>query len=408
MRRFLLMAFVLLGFSAAARAQSNVSIALGSGYSGAGATFTLLNPNGYNGLIQPSPSYTILLNSSGAATLSTLGTGIQYGVIVCKTDGSACLKATVNVSGQSQDITATLQANPLGGGGGGLSGQTIGCLPLAATATTSTSSSHVCDNGTSVISSEPLIAPSLTAPTGSDLTLGTKGTQNIDLAVDPAGTGIITLPYNSSGFSQSICGGTGGTGACVKWRSDHMEIDNDTVISGYLALSDVYFARFSGGIACIETNAFNCDGTYRGSGFTNIVATPSRCARYDSGRNIVAAVGDCSGGTVYSNTQAGQTMAIMDTTMVTVGGSSQLYRFTGTINCTSTSASATATLNLKYTDTASTAQIISITDTCTSLVTNGIPQMVTALRAKNGTAITYGVTIANTPTYDVDVRLEQL
>jgi len=115
------------------------------------------------------------------------------------------------------------------------------------------------------------------------------------------------------------------------------------------------------------------------------------------------------GGTtiVYGKDSTAQVAAITDTTMVTPPTAS-MWRFSGTINCTTTSAAATATLNLKYTDTASTAQTVSVTDTCTALVTTGIPQLVQALRAKASTAITWGVTIANTPTYDVSVRLEKM
>lgn len=108
---------------------------------------------------------------------------------------------------------------------------------------------------------------------------------------------------------------------------------------------------------------------------------------------------------VYANTATAQVAAISDTTMVTAPAS-VLYSFVGTVKCTTTSASATATLNLKYTDTSNTAQTVSATDTCTALVTTGVPNLNVALRAKSGTAITWGVTIANTPTYDVDVRLE--
>jgi hypothetical protein len=111
--------------------------------------------------------------------------------------------------------------------------------------------------------------------------------------------------------------------------------------------------------------------------------------------------------TVYANTNVAQTSAIADTVMATTS-TSQLFRFIGTVNCTTTSAAATATLNLKYTDTGSTAQTVSVTDTCTALVTTGVPNLNVGLRVKAGTNITYGVTIANTPTYDVDVRLEQM
>jgi hypothetical protein len=108
---------------------------------------------------------------------------------------------------------------------------------------------------------------------------------------------------------------------------------------------------------------------------------------------------------IYTHTLTAQAAAISDTTMVTTPAVG-LYTFVGTVNCTTTSASATATLNLKYTDTANTVQTVSVADTCTSLVTSGVPGLNVPLRAKAGTAITWGVTIANTPTYDVDVRLE--
>jgi hypothetical protein len=94
--------------------------------------------------------------------------------------------------------------------------------------------------------------------------------------------------------------------------------------------------------------------------------------------------------------------------MVTVGGTSQLYRFSGEINCTATSAAAQATLNLKWTDTGSQAQTLSVTDTCTALGSGSVSDMIHAIRAKNGTAVTWGVAITNTPTYDADIRLEQM
>lgn len=173
-------------------AQSNVAIALGSGYSGAGATFTLLNPNGYNGLIQPSPSYTILLSSSGAATLTTLGTGIQYGVIVCKTDGSACLKATVNVSGQAQDITTTLQANPLGPGSSMGTVTSVSCVsgctvanPTTTPAITVTATGSV----TSVTGTAPITSSGGTTPAIGCATCETNGGTPITVGAIPlAGT----------------------------------------------------------------------------------------------------------------------------------------------------------------------------------------------------------------------------
>ena len=127
-----------------------------------------------------------------------------------------------------------------------------------------------------------------------------------------------------------------------------------------------------------------------------------------AGYNGVALQGVGMPSFLYVSDRPAQVAAISDVTMFTVGGSAAVFRFTGTINCTTTSAAATATLNLKYTDTGSAAQTVSVTDTCTTLVTSGIPNLVLAIRAKAATAITFGVTIVNTPTYDVSVRLEAM
>lgn len=111
---------------------------------------------------------------------------------------------------------------------------------------------------------------------------------------------------------------------------------------------------------------------------------------------------------VYSNDQLAQGSAVTDTTMWTVGGTTSTFRFSATLGCTTSSASATATLNLKWTDTSNTAQTLSVTATCTTLGAASIADMVHTIRAKNATTITYGVTIANTPTFDINVRLESL
>jgi hypothetical protein len=111
---------------------------------------------------------------------------------------------------------------------------------------------------------------------------------------------------------------------------------------------------------------------------------------------------------VYSNTIAGRTTAINDTTMVTVGGTALSYRFTGNVTCTTSSAAATATLNLKWTDTSTTAQTWTGLATCTTLGTASFADILHFIRAKASTTITIGVTIANTPTFDYDVRLETM
>jgi len=128
-----------------------------------------------------------------------------------------------------------------------------------------------------------------------------------------------------------------------------------------------------------------------------IVAAPMSISTLNNGGLFIPTIS-------YNATTAGQTAAIADTTMVTAPAT-QLYQFVGEINCTTSSASATATLNLKWTDSSNTAQTQSFLSTCTTLGASSVNQTVYPVRAKSGTAITWGVTIANTPTYDVDVRL---
>jgi hypothetical protein len=111
---------------------------------------------------------------------------------------------------------------------------------------------------------------------------------------------------------------------------------------------------------------------------------------------------------LYSNDQLAQVAAVTDTTMFTVGAATSTFRFSGLVACTTSSATATATLNLKYTDTSNTAQTVSVTATCTTLGSASVADITKTIRAKNATNITYGVTIANTPTFDVSARLEQM
>lgn len=128
MRRLLLALSLLFVSSLAAQAQSNVTIALGGSYAGGAATFQALNSQGYTGRIQPSPTQSILLDTSGGAVVTTIASGQQFSVWACKSTGASCLSTVVNVTGAAQDISAALQANPTGGGapsgaaGGDLSG----------------------------------------------------------------------------------------------------------------------------------------------------------------------------------------------------------------------------------------------------------------------------------------------
>lgn len=71
------------------------------------------------------------------------------------------------VTSAGQLVTCQSNVWTVVSGSSSLSGQTTNCLPKAATATTSTSSAAVCDNGTNITSTEPVQAPSFSG-TGSD------------------------------------------------------------------------------------------------------------------------------------------------------------------------------------------------------------------------------------------------
>ncbi len=119
---------IALGFlilAGSAHAQSAITIALGSGYNVGAVTFTPINPAGSQGLnadgsatVQQAPNYSILLNATGGATVTTLKAGQQYRAIACKSDGSACLLATFLATGAAQNITTALSAYPIGTGAG--------------------------------------------------------------------------------------------------------------------------------------------------------------------------------------------------------------------------------------------------------------------------------------------------
>ncbi len=124
--------------------------------------------------------------------------------------------------------------------------------------------------------------------------------------------------------------------------------------------------------------------------------------------NNIATAGNGMSSIIYSNGAAAAVAAVSDTTMVTPGADTN-YLFDGWINCTTASAAATATLNIKFTDTGSFAQTFSPATalaTCTTLGTASIAYFTVPFRAKSSVAVTYGITIANTPTFDYFVRLK--
>lgn len=226
-----------------------------------------------------------------------------------------------------------------------------------------------------------------------------------------------TLTTTTSGSVASAneivmaCGqnllGTGTTAVTLNGAYTTVEQTFDNAVQAIALGSGI--GNATTGLSGTQSVTFSANGT---PNFWNGIIATYKLASTGSGagsiRSLVCAdLPAHSPCNVFSADFSAQVAAITDTTMVLSGSNTNVYRLTGTINCTTTSAAAVAQLNIKYTDTANTAQTVSISDTCTALVTTGIPQEVIGIRAKSGTAITYGVAITNTPTYDVSVRLEQ-
>lgn len=104
-----------------------------------------------------------------------------------------------------------------------------------------------------------------------------------------------------------------------------------------------------------------------------------------------------------------QVAAIGAATLFTTGGTTALYRAHVSVECTTTSAAATVTPSILYTDTAGTVQTVTGTAaTCTAANAAANTSQDVTFRAKNATNIQYQTTIANTPTYDISVAVEQL
>jgi hypothetical protein len=171
--------------------------------------------------------------------------------------------------------------------------------------------------------------------------------------------------------------------------------------------TNYYTIAMDAGAAAIGTytGTINTTGSNNVQIYTVAYKTSGTPATKPTFRKLVASDLPNAPNFLWTSDKTGQTSAISDTTMLTVGSANTDYLFHGTVNCTASSASATATLNLKWTDTSNTAQTLSALATCTTLGTASVNDLDHMIRALAGTTIKYGVTIANTPTYDVGVRL---
>jgi hypothetical protein len=231
----------------------------------------------------------------------------------------------------------------------------------------------------------------------------------------PVIVGNTITPVTGGSVNQStelvfaFCGHFGSTFPVITAGSNYTLLQNSQVIGAYHAQLQTAILNNTTGLSGIQNApfAFSTTPTFATAGIATFKLANTGTAPGTMRPLVNQDLPPHTPWTTFSQTQVAQTSAIADTLMAVPVGA-QMFRFTGCINCTAVSSGAVATLNLKYTDTANVVQTVSVSDTATSLTTTGIPSLVVALRVKAGTSITYGVTITNTPTYDVDVRLEQM
>ena len=113
--------------------------------------------------------------------------------------------------------------------------------------------------------------------------------------------------------------------------------------------------------------------------------------------------------TVGSDTQVAKAAAQAAKTVFTVGNATTFFRVHLSVECTTTSAAATVTPSVVYTDTSNTVQTITGTvATCTALGAASNTSQDVTFRALTATVIQYSTAIVNTPTYDINVTVEQL
>jgi hypothetical protein len=284
------------------------------------------------------------------------------------------------------------------------------------------------------------------------------------------GPPFISLDDHGNTFSHITCGGPGGSKTVLNstggWATNQpcmlFQVDNTSNISSDNILDDIvawmppsstadgidFTCSFASSIcdryqigsgvkiigqgstgACIKFT--NTGGT--GSSSTNhSIADGATCQGFATGVNIGSNVNNTKIGqmnfvsvtnrfsdsgtgtilkplTVANVTKTSQVAAITATTLFTPDANAG-YRVNVSVNCDNSSAAATVNPTISWTDPSNQAQSQSLTSaaTCTALGSGSFGQLAFPFRAKSGTNIQYSTAIANTPTYDISITLEQV
>jgi hypothetical protein len=205
-------------------------------------------------------------------------------------------------------------------------------------------------------------------------------------------------------FSAAIC--------------DRVQIGSSTKIIGLGSTGAGISFTNTGGGGSSSTNHAIADGVTI-QGFTTGVSVGSNVNTTKVGQiNFVSVTNRFSDSgtgtilkplTVANVTKTSQVAAITATTLFTPDANAG-YRVNVSVNCDNSSAAATVNPTISWTDPSNQAQSQSLTSaaTCTALGSGSFGQLAFPFRAKSGTNIQYSVAIANTPTYDVSIVLEQV
>jgi hypothetical protein len=252
------------------------------------------------------------------------------------------------------------------------------------------------------------------------------GDSNQGMVVNGTGT------VNSYGGSYGQSGGCGqglplGNGGAITFNSygenitETLNLGTGTRFNGYGDLiQGINCGAGNGAITMAGTAAATLQNTtVSPTGTTNnaINGTGTIYVQGDASKISAGTVGIASSTvvlnvnpqTVGSDRQVAKAAAQTAKTVFTVGAQTTLFRVHLSVECTTTSAAATVTPAVLYTDTSGTVQTVTGTAaTCTALGASSNTSQDVTFRAQNATAIQYQTTIANTPTYDVSVTVEQL
>lgn len=336
--KHLLVIIALVTIVGTAHAQSNVAIGLGATYSGGTVTITQVTPSSQPAGTLFVPGFnSLVLDTSGAATITALPQGRTYGFFVCKSTGLLCLYTTTAVTGGAQDITTVLQASTWGASGGG------GCTPAGSAGQLLTDSgagacssaadfvitSHTLAGGASSITN--LSAASATAgfkpPAAAGAAPTTEGISSFNTTSHlPVwgfnGASTVTIPVTQAAVASNwIRSYTQTTGAFTASRPACADISDAGLACSNNASVTSVSQSFTGGLISVAGSPITTSGT-----LALTVAGTSGGVPYFSGAATWASSGALTANVLIKGGGAGAAPAV---SLATDNGTTLTYTGTG-------------------------------------------------------------------------------